>query len=184
MKKLYIAILVVVVLIAGAFYHSYYHLNKMNDAINTKLSQIQTTLHNKAELVPALTDSVKEHASHEEAAFAKIAEARAKLAEAKGIAELNAANQELDAATDRLLNLAETYPELKADETYNAVKRELDKTNEMLEADRMDYNAYVQKFNTRIKSMPDSIFAGPLGYYNKEYFKEVAGQENLPEINY
>lgn len=184
MKKIYLAIVVVLLLIAGFAYNSYSRLATLNENIDSKLAQIEVQLHEKSELIPALADSVKDYAAGEEAAFAKITEAKAKLAEAKTVADLQAANKELDAAADRMLNLAETYPELKANEAYNAVKGELEKANEKLEASRMDYNAYVQKMNTRIQSMPDSIFAGPLGYYNKEYFKEVAGSQNLPEINY
>ena len=184
MKKVYVAIIAILILIAGVSYNSYTRMQALNENIDSKLAQIETQLHQKSELIPALTDSIKEHAAHEEAAFAKVAEARAKLAEAKTVAELSAANYDLDYAVGRIVQLAETYPELKADEAYNAVKAELEKANEKLEASRMDYNAYVQKMNTRIQSMPDSIFAGPLGYYNKEYFKEIAGSQNLPEINY
>ena len=177
MKKVYVAIIAILILIAGVAYNSYNRMQALNENIDSKLAQIETQLHQKSELIPALTDSIKEHAAHEEAAFAKVAEARAKLAEAKTVAELSAANYDLDYAVGRIV-------QLEADEAYNAVKAELEKANEKLEASRMDYNAYVQKMNTRIQSMPDSIFAGPLGYYNKEYFKEVAGSQNLPEINY
>ncbi len=184
MKKVYVAIIAILLLIAGLAYNSYNRLATLNENIDSKLAQIEVQLHEKSQLIPALADSVKDYAAGEEAAFAKVAEAKTKLAEAKTIADLQAADKEMDAATDRMLKLAETYPELKANEAYNAVKGELEKANEKLEASRMDYNAYVKKMNTNIQSLPDSIFAGPLGYYNREYFKEVAGQQNLPEINY
>lgn len=184
MKKVYVAIIAILLLVAGIAYNSYERLTALNENIDNKLAQIEVQLHEKSELVPQLTDSVKEYAAHEEALFAKVTEARAKLAEAKTVADMNAANKELDRAVDQVLALAETYPELKANEAYNAVKDQLEKANDLLAASRMDYNVYVQKMNTNIKSMPDSIFAGPLGYYNREYFKEVAGSQNLPEINY
>lgn len=184
MKKVYVVIIAILVLVAGVAYNSYNRLLSLNEATDSKLAQIEMQLHDKSELIPQLTDSVKEYAAHEEALFSQIAEARAKLAEAKTVAELNAANKELDASVDHLLSLAETYPELKANEAFNAAREELAKANDLLAASRMDYNVNVQKFNVRIKSLPDSIFAGPLGYYNKEYFKEVAGSQNLPEINY
>ena len=184
MKKIYVAIVVILLLIAGAAYNSYNRLLTLNEAVDGKLAQIEVQLHEKSELIPQLTDSVKDYAAHEEALFAQITEARTKLAEAKTVAELQAANNELDTSVDKLLALAETYPELKANEAFTAAREELIKANNLLAASRMDYNAYVQKMNTSIKSLPDSIFAGPLGYYNKEYFKEVAGSQNLPEINY
>ena len=184
MKKVYVAIIAILIIIAGVAYNSYSRLETLNENIDSKLAQIETQLHEKSELIPTLTDSVKDYASGEEATFAKVTEARTKLAAAKTVSELDAANKELDAAVNRVLALAETYPELKANEAYNAVKDQLEKANDLLAASRMDYNVYVQKMNTNLQSLPDSIFAGPLGYYNKEYFKEVAGSQNLPEINY
>ena len=110
--------------------------------------------------------------------------ARAKLAEAKTVTEINVANKELDTAVNRLLEFAETYPELKANEIYVTITNDLNATNERIAADRMDYNVYVQKLNTNIKSLPDSLFAGPLGIDAKEYFKEDAGKQDLSEVNY
>ncbi len=184
MKKIYVAIIVILILIAGTAFCSYSRLSSLNTEVNDRLTQIETQIHAKGEITPKLVASVKDYTAGEEAAFTKIAEAQAKVEKAKTIEELQAANEDLDNSVSRLLKLAETYPELKANEAYNAAKDEMEKANEKLRASRMDYNAAVQKMNTRIKSLPDSIFAGPLGYYNKEYFKEVAGSQNLPEINY
>lgn len=184
MKKLYVVIIAGLLLASGFAYNSYNRLMTMNENIDNKLAQIEVQLQNKSKLIPELADSLKDYVSHESKSFADVAEARAKLMQAKTITELNLANQELDAAVDNMLNLAETYPELKADEAFQALQHQLEKTNEQLAADRMDYNAYVQKLNARIKSLPDSLFAGPLGVNEKDCFKEEAGTQNLPEINY
>ena len=184
MKKTLAALAVVVVLGAGLACYRCYELKEMNEAANTKLALIEMQLQHKSDVIPHLVDSIRTYTMNEEALLAKIANARAKLAEAKNVAEINIANKELDAAVSRLLEFAETYPELKANEIYVTITNDLNATNERIAADRMDYNVYVQKLNASIKSLPDSLFAGPLGINTKEVFKEDAGKQDLPEVNY
>ena len=184
MKKTLVAIVAVVVLGAGLACYRCYELKEMNEAANTKLALIEMQLQHKNDVIPHLVDSIRTYTMNEEALLAKIAKARAKLAEAKTVTEINVANKELDNAVNHLLEFAETYPELKANEIYVTITNDLNATNERIAADRMDYNVYVQKLNANIKSLPDSLFAGPLGIETKEYFKEDAGKQDLPEVNY
>ena len=156
----------------------------MNEVANTKLALIEMQLQHKNNLIPHLVDSIKTYTMNEEALLTKIAKARVKLTEAKTVSEINTANKELDTAVNHLLECAETYHEIKDNEVYVTISNDLKSTNERLEADRMDYNVYVQKLNANIKSLPDFLFAGPLGITEKDYFREEAGKQDLPEVNY
>ena len=151
MKKTLAALAVVVVLGVGLACYRCYELKEMNEAANTKLALIEMQLQHKSDVIPHLVDSIRTYTMNEEALLAKIANARAKLAEAKTVTEINIANKELDAAVSRLLEFAETYPELKANEIYVTITNDLNATNERIAADRMDYNVYVQKLNANIR---------------------------------
>ena len=184
MKKTLVILIAVVLVGMGFACYRCYDLREMNEAANTKLALIEMQLQHKNDVIPHLVNSIKTYTMNEEALLSKIAKARVKLAEAKTVSEINATNKELDTAVNRLLEFAETYPELKANEVYVTISNDLKATNERIAADRMDYNVYVQKLNANIKSLPDSLFAGPLGIDTKEYFKEEAGKQDLPEVNY
>ena len=184
MKKTLVTLAVIVVLGAGFTCYRYYNLKEMDESANTKLALIEMQLQHKSDVIPHLVDSIKTYTMNEEALLAKITKARAKLAEAKTVAEITAADKELDNAVNRLLEFAETYPELKANEVFVTISNDLNATKERIAAERMDYNVYVQKLNANLKSLPDSLFAGSLGLNTKEAFKEDAGKQDLPEVNY
>lgn len=184
MNKTLVAIIAVILLIVGLAFSSYNRLVSMSEDVNGKWAQVENQLQRRNDLIPNLVNTVKGYAAHEENVFTTVAEARAKLAGAKTVGEINEANKELDSALSRLLMVAESYPELKANEAFKQLQDELAGTENRIAVARMDYNASVQKLNARIKSLPDSLFAGPLGFSAKDYFKADAGAQNLPEVNF
>lgn len=184
MNKTLVAVLAILLLLAGFAFSSYNGLVSMNEDVTGKWAQVENQLQRRNDLIPNLVNTVKGYAAHEENVFTTVAEARAKLAGAKTVSEVNSANKELDSALSRLLMVAESYPELKANEAFQQLQDELAGTENRLAVARMDYNTSVQKLNARLKSLPDSLFAGAFGFQTKDYFKADAGAENLPEVNF
>lgn len=182
-KTAWIVIAVLAVVLIGAF-SSYNGLVSMNENVNGKWSQIENQLQRRADLIPNLVNTVKGYAAHEQAAIQAVADARAKLAGAQGPAAKAAANGEVNSALSRLLMVAENYPTLKADANFRGLMDELAGTENRISVARKDYNDAVQTYNTKIHSLPTSLFAGAFGFGPKEYFKAEEGAKQVPQVKF
>ena len=90
----------------------------------------------------------------------------------------------MSGALSRLLMVAENYPNLKADQNFRALQDELAGTENRLAVARQDYNNVVQTYNTKIKTVPTSIYAGMLGFSQKEYFKVEESKKAVPQVKF
>ena len=184
MNKTVLIVLAVIGLLVVFAFSSYNSLVSLNENVNGKWSQIDNQLQRRADLIPNLVNTVKGFAAHEQAAIAAVADARAKLAGAAGPAAKGQANGELNSALSRLLVVVENYPNLKADQTFRSLMDELAGTENRIAVARKDYNDAVQVFNTKIRSLPTSIFAGMMGFGPKEYFQAEQGARQVPQVKF
>ena len=184
MNKAVWIVLAVVVLVVVLGVSSYNGLVSLNENVNGKWSQIENMLQRRADLIPNLVSTVKGYAAHEQQAIQAVADARAKLAGAGGPAAKAQANGELNSALSRLLVVVENYPNLKADKNFRALMDELSGTENRIAVARKDYNDSVQVYNTKIRSLPTSIFAGMLGFGPKEYFRAEEGAKQVPQVKF
>lgn len=182
-KSVWIIIALVGVVLAGVMM-SYNSLVSMNEGVNGKWSQIENQLQRRTDLIPNLVNTVKGYAAHEQQAIQAVADARAKLAGAKGPEGKAAANAELNSALSRLLVVAENYPNLKADQNFRALMDELSGTENRIAVARKDYNDAVQMYNVKLRSLPTSLFAGAMGFGPKEYFKAEEGAKQVPQVKF
>ena len=155
-----------------------------NESVDSKWSQVETSLQRRADLIPSLVNTVKGYASHEEGVFTEVSEARAKLGGAVTPAEASVANDALSASLGRLLAISEAYPELKASANFTQLQDELAGTENRIAVTRQDYNNEVKTFNQMIKVFPQNIFAGLFGFSERDYFEATAGSENAPTVNF
>ncbi len=184
MKKIIIGVIVVLVLLIGSIMGSYNGLVAANENVSGKWSQVENQLQRRTDLIPNLVNTVKGYAAHETAVFKNVSDARAKLAGATTVTAKAAANGELNGALSRLLAISENYPALKANQNFAQLQDELAGTENRLAVARKDYNEAAQSFNTKIKTFPTVIYAGMLGFTNKDYFKAEEGAKAVPKVNF
>jgi LemA protein len=187
MSKKWIPLAVIggLVLILGLFFISRYNsLVSKNEEVDNTWAQVENVLQRRADLIPNLVETVKGYASHEREIFTQVAEARAKLAGARGPEQAAAANNELTGALSRLLVIAERYPDLKANQNFQGLQDELAGTENRIAVERKRYNDAVRDFNAAIKRFPGNLVAGMAGFSAKQYFEAEAGAKEVPKVSF
>ena len=185
-KSLTVGIIVAVIVIAliGSIAGSYNNLVKLRENVTSAQSVVETQLQRRADLIPNLVNTVKGYASHEEDVFTAVADARTALSGAKTVDELNSAQSQLDSAVSRLLAIAESYPDLKANENFINLQDELAGTENRISVARQDYNDAAKEYNTKIQSFPASIIAGLFNLEKADYFTATAEAATVPSVDF
>lgn len=179
-----ISILMVIVLAVGSVFGFYNGMVSARENVDSKWSQVDNQLQRRSDLIPNLVNTVRGYASHEKEVFQSVSDARAKMAGAKSVGDKLEANNELNGALSRLLAVAENYPQLKADQNFRQLQDELSGTENRIAVARKDYNDAVQSYNTKIKSLPYSLFAGALGFTARDYFKVEETAKAVPKVQF
>jgi LemA protein len=134
-------------------------------------SDISVQLKRRYDLIPNLVNTVKGYAKHEKTVFQDVTEARANALNANTVNEVAAADNQFQAALKSLFAVAEAYPDLKANENFKELQAELVDTEDKIQAARRFYNGAVRDLNTKIQTFPSNIFAGMLGFRQREFFE-------------
>ena len=166
LKPWHIILIVVAVLavaLVGYTVKSYNGLVTLKQEVTQKESDIQTTLQRRADLIPNLVNTVKGYASHEESIMKEVSDARAALVGANNTGDQLAANEQMTSALNRLLAIAENYPDLKANTNFIQLQDELSGTENRITQARRAYNDAVKTYNTKIQRFPTSLIAGTIG---------------------
>jgi LemA protein len=138
-------------------------------------AQVDVQLRRRYDLIPNLVESVKGYASHEQATFERVTEARTAAQQAEGPAAQARAEAELSSALGRLLAVAEAYPQLRATENFQQLQDELGQTENRIATSRQVYNDTVLTYNNACQQVPTNIVAGVFGFDTREYFEIEAG---------
>lgn len=180
MNILYIvlAVLAVVVLWAIVAYNSFIRLVQRT---KEAWADIDVQLKRRYDLIPNLVETVKGYATHEREAFENVTKARSAAMGATGAAAKGQAENMLSDALKSLFAVAEAYPDLKANQNFLELQRELSDTENKIQAARRFYNGNVRDLNTAVHVFPGSIIAGMFGFGEMEYFElgenEAAARE-------
>lgn len=159
-----VVLLLVVVLI-------YNGLVRAKVRVDEAWSDITVQLKRRGDLIPNLVSSVKGYAKHEKTVFEDVTKARAAVTSAQGPADTAVAENQFQSALKSLFAVAEAYPDLKANENFKHLQEELVDTEDKIQASRRFYNGSVRDLNTKIQVFPTSIFAGMLGFKQREFFE-------------
>lgn len=179
-----IVIVAVIVLIVLFCVSGYNGLIRLEESTETAFADVQVQLQRRNDLIPNLVNTVKGYAAHETEVFTAVSDARAKLAGASTVEEVNAAEGDMNSALSRLLAISENYPELKSNENFLSLQDELAGTENRISTSRRDYNQVVQKYNVKIRSFPTNIFANMLGFERKTLFEADESAQSVPSVNF
>jgi len=156
----------------------------MKERVEAAWAQVENQLQRRNDLIPNLVEVTKGYATHEREVFDRVADARARLI-AGGTREqrIEAANQ-LSGALGRLLAIAERYPDLKANQQFARLSDELAGTENRIAVERMRYNDAVREYNAYIKSLPNSLYAGAVGFKPQQYFEAPEEAKKVPKVDF
>jgi LemA protein len=174
-----IAILVVLALLALFVMGLYNSLASIKVKIAEAWSQIDVQLKRRIDLIPNLVETVKGYASHEKEVFENVSQARSALMGAKTPEEAGKADMVLGGALKSLFAIAEAYPELKAQEGFINLQKELSDTEDKVSYSRQFFNSVVRQFNEKLVVFPNNIIAGLLGFKSETFF-EAEEAERAP----
>ena len=195
-KKSWIVIAVIVLLIIimySSIKSTYNKMVTMDESVTSQWAQVENVYQRRADLIPNLVATVKGYADFEQKTLTDVIEARSKatsvtidptnLNEAS-MAQFQAAQDGLSSALSRLMVVVERYPDLKANLGFLDLQTQLERTENRITVERMNFNTKAQEYNAYIRSFPKNIYASLFGFEKKAYFKAQEGAEKAPEVKF
>lgn len=194
MKKSYIVIIVIAVIVLGAFIwvkNTYNGLVKSEEGVDAAWAQVENVYQRRSDLVPNLVATVKGYAAHESETLESVIAARSRATQVtvsdlseENIEKFNKAQGELSSALGRLLMITENYPDLKANENFRDLQAQLEGTENRIATERMKFNETARAYNTKVRSFPANIIASMFGFEKKGYFEAQEGAETAPKVEF
>lgn len=170
-----IGIIALVILLAIWVYNS---LVRAKIRTDEAWSDITVQLKRRGDLIPNLIETVKGYAKHEKTVFDDVTKARSQVLSAGSVKETAKADNQFEQALKSLFAVAESYPQLRASENFQALQTELTDTEDKIQAARRFYNGAVRDFNSNIGMFPSNFFARLMRYQPREFFEvDVAEAE-------
>ncbi|MFA5777374.1 MAG: LemA family protein [Parcubacteria group bacterium] len=163
---------------------TYNGLIKLKNRVDESWSDIDVQLKRRYDLIPNLISTVKGYAAHEKELFEKVTQARTQAMGAQTPEDKEKAENMLSGTLKSLFAVAEAYPNLKANQNFLELQRELTDTEDKIQASRRFYNGNVRDFNTKIEIFPNNIFAGILHFVKREFFQADASEKENVEVKF
>lgn len=173
-----------------------YNVMQANEeAVTAAWGNVESSYQRRADLIPNLVEVVKGYAKHEADTLKAVTEARAKVGtmqiskevinNPQSMAKFQQSQGELSGALSRLMVVAERYPDLKANQNFMDLQKQLEGTENRINVARERYNKSVQVFNTSIRTFPNSLTNSLiLHLQRKEPFKAEEGANIAPKVKF
>ena len=169
-------ILIIIIIISGLILIYYNRFVKKNNRVKEKEAQIDVLLNQRFDLIPNIVECVKGYAKHEKSTLEDVVKARNTYLSASTPEDQLKADKELTSAVNKLFALAESYPDLKANENFLSLQNELTTCEEKITYARQFYNDSVLSFNNKVELFPSSIIAS-MFHFEKEKFFDASAEE-------
>ncbi len=156
----------------------------LGEDVNKAWSDVENQLQRRNDLIPNLVNTVKGYAKHEKGLFENIAKARTQYFQAQSRPDKMAAANTMSGLLSRLLVLRESYPQLKANESFLKLQDSLEGTENRLAVHRKRYNEVARAANTYRKSFFGRFYAGWAGLGEAEYFKAPEEAKAVPKVEF
>ena len=183
-KWVIIGVVVLLVLVIGYLISMYNSFVKLRNSVKDQWSQIDIQLKRRFDLVPNLVETVKGYATHEEETLEKVIQARNSYQSAGNHEEELNADSELTKSISKLFALAESYPDLKANQSFNNLQNELSEIENKISYARQFYSDAVLKYNNSIQVFPGSVIAGMFGFKEEKYFEANSTERENVKVDF
>ena len=178
-------------LFAGFCITKYNGLVDADAEVEKKWADVESVYQRRADLIPNLVATVKGYAEHEESTLQAVTDARTRAtsitidpaaATPEQMEAWMAAQDEVSGALGRLLAVAESYPDLKANQNFLQLQAQLEGTENRISVERQKYNEAVKEYNVMVRRFPNNIIASMFGFDAKSMFEAQAGAEIAPVV--
>jgi LemA protein len=187
MSPLWIVLIVIAVLVLFLIF-AYNGLVRLRNQVDEGWNQISVQLKRRHDLIPNLVNAVKGYMDFEQETLTRVIEARNQAVTAQQAGPTNAgqsaqAENFLTGALRQLFALVEAYPDLKSNQNVMQLQEELTTTENQIGFSRQHYNSTVREYNTAIQTFPNVVYAGMLGFRERDYFQIEEADAAVPEVN-
>ena len=178
-------------LFAGFCITKYNGLVDADAEVEKKWANVESVYQRRADLIPNLVATVKGYAEHEESTLQAVTDARTRAtsitinpatATPEQMEAWMAAQDEVSGALGRLIAVAESYPDLKANQNFLQLQAQLEGTENRISVERQKYNEAVKEYNVMVRRFPNNIIASMFGFDAKSMFEAQAGAEVAPVV--
>lgn len=183
----------VVAVVAIFFYVTYNGFVNKEEGVNAAWSNVETQYQRRSDLIPNLVNTVKGYAAHESQTLGEVTEARAKATSInlsageltpERLAQFQQAQADVRSALGRLIAVAESYPDLKANQNFIELQSQLEGTENRIAVVRKDFNDAARKYNVAVRRFPSNLVAALFGFDQKPYFEAAEGTETAPQVEF
>lgn len=182
-----------VILIVAAFFlwaiQGINNIVRQDEDVLAAWAQVQNQYQRRMDLIPNLVSTVKGYASHEKETLQAVIQARAEatkvsvnIDDVKQMQEYMKAQTSLSSALSRLMAIAESYPNLKANENFLSLQDQLEGTENRIAVARKDYIAVVRNFNQNVRTFPGVIWSKLSGLQVKPVFDAASAAQSAPVV--
>jgi len=180
-------VLAIVVVLALVVMGAYNRLVRLRQFANQAFADIDVQLKQRHDLIPNLVETVKGYATHEKGTLEAVMTARSAATSATSVEQKVGAENMLTGALGRLFAVAEAYPDLKANQNFLALQRDLSDIENKLAAARRFFNNAVSEFNSAVQQFPAVLIAGMFGFKERDFFdlgENRAQAEVAPSVKF
>lgn len=175
-----IILIVLAVVVLWAVF-SYNRLVTLVNQAKEAWADIAVQLKRRYDLIPNLVETVKGYAAHESSAFENVTKARAAAMGASAPADKAQAENQLSGALKTLFAVSEAYPDLKANQNFLQLQKELGDTEDKIQASRRFYNTSVMTLNTAEQTFPGNLIASAFSFKPMDLFELTAADAAAAE---
>lgn len=188
-----IVVIAGILILGGCGCGGYNKMINLDENVKNKFNNVQSDYQRRADLIPNLVSTVKGAANFEQTTLTQVIEARAKATSVninadnltpEKVQQFQQAQGQLGGALNKLLVVAEQYPQLQATQNFRDLQAQLEGTENRIKVSRNDFNSAVQEYNSVVRRFPNNLFAGMFGFKIREGFTADAGSEKAPKVQF
>lgn len=190
-----IAVLLVGLMVYSFFKNSYNSFVSLDEKVKMSWAQVQNQYQRRSDLVPNLVETVKGYAAHEKETLEGVTQARSRMGGVVNVTgdvvnnpqmmqKFQQMQEGLSAALQRLMVVAEKYPDLKANQNFLELQAQLEGTENRIAVERMRYNEAVMEYNKTIRQFPANLISGMFKFERAVQFEAAASAQEAPKVKF